>query len=346
MTEELKHVVFQSKLGTSYEKVMRFQNLSVFLAEKFINPSIKLIAERAAYLCKADLVSEMVGEFPELQGIMGREYAKLAGETEDVSAAIFEHYLPRFAEDSLPSTDTGAVVSIADKIDTIAGCFGIGLVPTGTADPYALRRQSLGIINIILNKKYNINLPKLINKAVSLLEDKITRPQDDISKEILSFFSGRLSNLLVSKGFSYDVVDAVLSLGVDNLTDMVRRVDTLQQMKKDLDFESLAVSFKRVVNILAGTVTQNTDIGLFQCEEERSLYQKCLEIRGKVNALMDEKSYIEALKVISSIRDVVDNFFDKVLVMAEDEKLRQNRLALLYEVSSLFTNFADFSKLN
>ncbi len=345
MTEQLKHVLFQSKLGTSYEKVIRFQKLSLFIAESFVDPSVKPVVERASYLCKADLVSEMVGEFPELQGIMGREYAKTAGESDDVSKAIFEHYLPRFADDELPSTDAGAVVSMADKLDTIAGCFGIGLIPSGTADPYALRRQCIGIINIILNRKYAISLPVLIRKAVSFLEDKTTRPFDEICSDVLGFFRVRLSNVLMSRGLSHDVVDAVLSLGVDNMTDMVSRVDALQKMKKDPDFESLAVSFKRVVNILSGTVSQDISPSFFECEEEKELYRKYLEIRDQVNMFMTEKLYVDALKMISTIRPAVDSFFDNVLVMAEDEKVRQNRISLLHEVSSLFTGFADFSKI-
>lgn len=345
MTEDLKHVVFQSKLGTSYEKVMRFQKLSVFITESFVNPSLKPKVERAAYLCKADLVSEMVGEFPELQGIIGMEYAKAAGEPEDISRTIFEHYLPRFGDDDLPTTDVGAVVSIADKLDTIVGCFGIGLIPTGTADPYALRRQCLGIINIILNKKYVISLSELVKKSISLLEDKTTRTSEDIYNDVISFFSGRLSNLLTSRGLSYDVVDAILSLGVDNLTDAVNRIDALHRMKKDPDFESLAISFKRVVNILAGKASGSVDPSLLKDKEEKVLYQKYLEIRDRVKELMAKKTYIEALKIISTIRDTVDSFFDNVLVMAEDEEIRQNRLALLHEVNSLFTNFADFSRI-
>lgn len=346
LTESLRHVLFQAKLGTSYEKVMRFQNLALFITEELNNPSIKSKVERAAYLCKADLVSEMVGEFPELQGIMGREYARIAEEPDLVSQAIFEHYLPRFAGDALPSTDVGAVISIADKLDTIAGCFGIGLIPTGTADPYALRRQCLGIINIILNKKYALSFPVLVAKAVSFIGGKTTRPQPEVCSDVLNFFSARLSNLLTSQGFSYDVVDAVLSLGIDNMTDSVNRVDALQQMKKDPNFESLAVSFKRVVNILrTAPAAQGVNPGAFEHAAEKKLYEKYLDIRDRAKELMVQRLYVQALQMISTIRDTVDAFFDNVLVMAEDMNVRQNRLALLQEVNSLFTNFADFSKI-
>jgi glycyl-tRNA synthetase beta chain len=277
---------------------------------------------------------------------MGREYARLAGEPDAIYQAIYEHYLPRFAGDGLPATDVGAVVSIADKLDTIAGCFGIGLVPTGTADPYALRRQCLGIINIILQKKYTVSLADLVAAAVKLLAAKITRPVDEINNDVLAFFSGRLSNLLTAQGLSYDVIDAVLALGIDNLTDSCNRIEALQQMKTDPNFEALSVSFKRVVNILkSGRPEAGVDPSVFEHDAERKLYQKYLEIRDKVLELMAQKMYLEALRLISTIRETVDGFFDSVLVMAEDLKVRQNRLALLGEINSLFTNFADFSKI-
>ncbi len=346
LTESLRNVVFQAKLGTSYEKVMRFKALAAHITEALNNPSLTAKVERAAYLCKADLVSEMVGEFPELQGIMGREYARIAGEPEIVAQAIFEHYLPRFAGDDLPASDAGAIVSISDKLDTIAGCFGIGLVPTGTADPYALRRQCLGIINIILNKKYTLSLADLICTAVAGLRDKITRPAGDICSDVLGFFSGRLANLLTSQGYSYDVVDAILARGVDNLTDIANRVAALQQMKKDPAFESLAVSFKRVVNILrAAQPGAGINPACFEHAAEKSLYQKYLAIRDRVRELMAQREYLQALQLIATLRETVDTFFDKVLVMAEDLKVRQNRLALIHEVNSLFTAFADFSKI-
>jgi glycyl-tRNA synthetase beta chain len=345
MTESLRQVVFQSKLGTSHEKVVRFQQLALFIAGTFVNPGLKATIERAAYLCKADLVSEMVKEFPELQGIMGREYAAAAGEPEQVSQAIYEHYLPRFAGDALPASDAGAVISIADKLDTIAGCFGVGLIPTGTADPYALRRQSLGIINIILGRRYAIDLGAVVSQAIALLESKLTRPAAEVRRDVLGFVSGRLANLLASQGLPEDVVDAVLSLGIDNLVDCVRRIEALQQMKQDPSFESLAVSFKRVVNILAAAAPRSVDPARLQQAEEKGLYQKYLDIRERVAECMAQHSYGEALQIIATIRAAVDGFFDHVLVMAPEEDLRQNRLALLQEVSSLFKNFADFSRI-
>lgn len=347
LTESLKNVLYQKQLGTSYEKMERFRGLATHLADSLGNPATTSNVERTAYLCKADLVSEMVGEFPELQGIMGREYARLAGEPTEVCQAIYEHYLPRFAGDKLPASNVGAIVSIADKLDTIAGCFGIGLIPTGTADPYALRRQCLGIINIILDKKYTLSLRDLVAAAVERLSGKITRPKDEIIGDVLAFFSGRLSNLLTSQGQSYDVVDAVLTLGIDDLTDDMNRIKALEEMKKDPTFEALSISFKRVVNIIKKTPPGiDVDPAGFEHDAERTLHKKYLEIRDKVHERMTQKKYLDALRLIATIRETVDAFFDSVMVMADDMNVRQNRLALLGEIASLFTSFADFSKIS
>lgn len=346
LTNRLKEVIFQAQLGTSYEKVCRFKQLSLFITERYFSSSLKRSVERAAHLCKADLVSEMVGEFPELQGIMGREYARIAGEDPEVAEAIFEHYLPRFAEDRIPASDIGAIVGIADKLDTIAGCFGIGLVPTGTADPYGLRRQCLGIINIILGRHYHISLSAIVNKSVDLLEVKLTRPAQAVSQDVLNFFAGRLENLLVSQGHPADVVDAVISCGIDDITDMVKRVQALQKLKQAPDFEPLAIAFKRVVNILSGTDAGPVDTALLQHPAEIALHEKYAALSRQVISLMDSKEYLAALKCIATLRPEVDAFFDGVMVMVEDVALRNNRLALLHEIGSFFKNFADFTRLS
>jgi glycyl-tRNA synthetase beta chain len=345
MADQLRQVVFQARLGTSHEKVLRFQQLALALADALGLTDRKPAIQRACVLCKADLVSEMVGEFPELQGVMGREYARLAGEPDAVSQAVFEHYLPRFAGDRLPDGDAGAVISIADKLDTIAGCFSLGLVPTGTADPYALRRQCLGIINIILEKRYRLSLVRLTEAAVSLLQDKATRPAGEVRADVLQFFSGRLSNLLTGQGLPADAVEAVVSLGIDDLSDCASRIAALQAMKQDPHFEALAVSFKRVVNILAGRDTGPVDTGLFQHDAERALHAAHLALQDRVRECMARTAYTEALTLIAGIRESVDAFFDSVLVMDNNEAVRRNRLALLRAVSTLFTGFADFSRI-
>ncbi len=215
--EELKKVVYQQKLGTSFEKMERFRALAEELADR-LNPAVKSQTSRAAWLCKADLVSGMVGEFPEVQGIMGREYALLEGEPRDVACAIAEHYLPIQAGGELPDSDIGAFVSIADKLDTICGCFSVGLIPTGAADPYALRRATIGIIAIILDKGYRLGLASLIDRSLDLLEAKLLRPKEQVATEVLEFFRGRFVNLLGGE-FAADAVEAAVAAEFDDLVD-------------------------------------------------------------------------------------------------------------------------------
>jgi glycyl-tRNA synthetase beta chain len=342
--EDLKNVVFHSLLGTSYEKVTRFRELSLYITER-VNPAIKDTVERSATLSKADLDTQMVGEFSSLQGVMGREYALLAGENPVVATAIYEHYLPLSAGGNLPETDEGAIVSIADKMDTIVGCFGVNLIPTGTADPYALRRQALGIINIILSKQYPLLLEELVEKSLSTLTDKLQRNPAEVKSDVLDFFKGRLENQLISQGNSYDTVDAVLSLGASDLVRSIKKIAAVEDFKNHPDFEPLVTAFKRVVNILKGFTEGSVNPSLFDSDEERNLHHAFSEINKRVASLIEEDNYEGALKEIATLRKPVDAFFDTVLVMAKDEKIRYNRLSLLQEISTLFYRVADFSKI-
>jgi glycyl-tRNA synthetase beta chain len=341
----LKEIVFQSELGTFYEKVVRFQKIAEYLALE-IKPELKEISKKAALLCKADLTSGMVGEFPKLQGIMGREYALLSGEEVQVATAIYEHYLPRFAGDILPSTHAGAFVSIADKLDTVVGCFGVGLVPTGTSDPYALRRQALGIINIILNKKYPISLKKLIERNIEYLNDKISRDPVMVKEGVMEFFRLRLQHQLTGQGYPYDIVDAVLSLYFDDLADSFERIKALQELKNQPDFKPLAIAFKRASNILNQSPPGGEVVpSLFRDSVENTLFEAYKEIEEYVVKLISKKRYLDALTKMVQLRKPVDDFFDNVMVMAEDEKTRKNRLAILAEISGLFLKIADFSRI-
>ena len=342
--EDLKNVVFHSLLGTSYEKVTRFRELSLYITEK-INPAIRNTVARTATLCKADLDTQMVGEFANLQGIMGREYALIAGENPTVARAIYEHYLPVAAGGNLPETDEGAIVSIADKMDTIVGCFGVNLIPTGTADPYALRRQALGIINIILSKEYPLLLGELVDKSLSTLADKLKRAPGEAKSDVLEFFKGRFENQLISQGHPYDAVDAVLTFGASDLVRSIKKIEALKVFKDHPDFEPLVIAFKRVVNILKGFTEGSVNPSLFDSDEERNLYDAFAEINEKVVSLIEEDNYKEALIEIAKFRKPVDIFFDTVLVMAEDENIRFNRLSLLKEISTLFYRIADFSRI-
>jgi len=342
--ESLKKVVFHTLLGTSHKKVMRFRKLAVKIASK-VKPSLKKNVDRAALLAKADLESLMVGEFSELQGIMGREYALLAGEKNEIANAIYEHYLPLVAGGDLPQTEEGAIVGIADKIDTISGFFGVGLPPTGTADPYALRRQALGIINIILSHRYSLGLNFLIDESLALLNDVLKKPAEEVKKDILEFFKGRLQNQLIAQGYAYDTVDAVLSVEIDELVEVIEKIKALQEFRQNPDFEPISIAFKRVDNILKDFHGGQFDVNLLSDEAEINLFSHFDNIRLRVEKGFAEKDFSAALNKLAALRPHVDAFFDKVMVMDKDEKVRFNRLSLLSEISDLFHKIADFSKI-
>ncbi len=342
--EALKAVVYQQKLGTSYEKMERFRALAEELAD-LLNPGVKAKTSRAAYLCKADLVSGMVGEFPEVQGIMGREYALAQGEDPEVALAISEHYLPTQAGGDLPTSDIGAFVSMADKLDTICGCFGVGLIPSGSADPYALRRSALGVINIILDREYRLSLSDLLDRALSRLAPKLTRPAAEVKSDVLEFFRGRFVNLLADR-YPTDAVDAAVSIGCDDLVDAVARIGALAAFKSRPDFAELAVTFKRVGNIVKEGVEAKIDPAHFQDPAEKDLAANVANVTIAVKAAIGVKDYVTALTEIATLRAPVDTFFDKVMVMADDEAVRTNRLALLTSIARLFAGVADFGRIS
>jgi len=342
--ESLKKVVFHTLLGTSHKKVTRFRKLAVKIASK-VKPSAKKNVDRAALLAKADLESLMVGEFSELQGIMGREYALIAGEKPEIANAIYEHYLPIVAGGDLPQSDEGAIVGLADKMDTIAGFFGVGMPPTGTADPYALRRQALGIINIILSRDYPLSLNFLIDESLAQLKDVLKKPAEEVKKDILEFFKGRLQNQLIAQGFAYDTVDAVLSANIDELVEVIEKVKALEEFRKHPDFEPVSIAFKRVDNILKDFKGGQFDVNLLVHDAEINLFSYFDNIKPRVEKGIAEKDFATALNKLAALRPHVDNFFDNVMVMDKDEKVRFNRQSLLAEISALFHKIADFSKI-
>ncbi len=343
--EQLKKVVFQAKLGTSYEKVMRFKGLALWMTER-IDPKLREWVERTSLLCKADLVTGMVGEFPKLQGIVGREYARLSKERPEVAEAIYEHYLPGFAGDRLPSGPIGDIVSIADKMDTVVGCFGVGLVPTGTADPFGLRRQALGIIRIILEKKYPISLKGLIEESQNQLKEKMERPVEQVKAEVLDFFRVRYQNFSLDKGYPFDATEAVFSISFDELLDVQGRLDALRKAREWEDFESIVVAFKRAINILKGSPPKKDLNPSFLSEAvEKNLYQSFLKARERISLHLNKRDYPSALLEMTRMKKPIDDFFEGVMVMVEEEGIRNNRLALLDEIGKLFLRIADFSKL-
>jgi glycyl-tRNA synthetase beta chain len=348
--EALKGMVFQENLGTLHQKALRLVNLVRFIGQELrLKKRERDYAQRAALLCKADLLTEMVGEFPSLQGIMGREYARISGEEEGVAQAIFEHYLPRSSKDSLPQTVPGAVVSIADKLDSITGCFGLGLIPSGSEDPYALRRQASGVLKIIEEKGFRVSLFSLFEKSIAEWKGGINR---EINNEIKGFFRERIKTLLLEKNLSGDLIEAVIAAGFEDFIDLSRRGEALEKLKKEEDFEEIAVAFKRVINILvqaeekfASPAWDKLDKGKFQEEEEKKLYEEYLKVREKVEQFIKKEDYEKAFREVKNLRQPVDLFFDRVLVMEKDESLRRNRLAFLAELREMFFRLADFSKV-
>jgi len=350
--DKLKTVLFQEKLGSVYEKVMRVSEMAAYVAETVEpNSDLKTVASRAAILCKADLVSQMVVEFTKLQGIMGRVYADKAGEPDGVAQAIEEHYRPTYSGGALPASKTGAVLSIADKTDSICGFFAVGLIPTGGADPYALRRQGIGIIQIMLDRNFTFSIQSLIDKSLTFLNDKCQEDVDGISEKIALFLRNRMAHLLAEDGFSKDVIAAIISVSSDNIPNVWNKVRALQALKAKPDFTPLAVAFKRVVNIIkksAASATGNLSIHTehFVHDSESALFNAFNEVSGEVAGHLKHHRFERALLKIASLRDPVDTFFDSVMVMDNDQKLRENRLALLKQIADLFATFADFSKLS
>jgi len=351
--EKLKGVLFQAKLGSMYEKTERVEKIAGYLAGAISgDPEIKKQALRAARLCKADLVSHVVGEFPKLQGVMGRIYAMNAGEERNVALAIEEHYRPIYSGGALPETMVGAIVGLSDKIDSICGCFSAGLIPTGASDPYALRRQGIGIIQIMLDKKLSFSLKSLIEKSLLLFDINKADERKNTADKVYQFLQNRMSHLLTEQGYSKDVVSAVINVSADHVPDVWNRAGALEKLKTAPDFEPLAVAFKRVVNIIKKSVPENAagimagvDEKLFEKECESALFAAYRDVESRVSENLQKGDYERALLDIASLKNPVDTFFDGVLVMADDKDVRNNRLALLGSISGLFALFADFSKI-
>jgi len=349
--ERLKRVLFQTKLGTVHDKVVRIKNLAGVLAESS-GASFEVVKNttRAAELCKADLVSHMVVEFTKLQGVMGRVYAERAGEGTAVATAIQEHYKPLYSGGELPKTDEGALLALADKLDTLCGCFAAGLIPTGGADPYALRRQAIGIAQIMVKRGYGFPLRPVLQKGVAAYSDRIAVNTEETVSAITDFIRGRIDHLLFEEGYAKDVVASVTTVGINVVPDIWLRVKALSELKEKADFEAVAAAFKRVVNIIKkADVSEggvSVDAALFEHESEKELVNAYDATRAEVEDALKDGGYGKALSAVAGLRPSVDRFFNDVMVMAEDKKVRANRLAILAGIAELFGDIADFSKLS
>jgi len=347
---KLETIVYHEELGTTADKVRRIRKLANAIAEAAaVGTEEGADIDRAAEICKFDLVTQMVYEFPELQGIMGEDYARKAGEREAVSKAVFEHYQPRFAGDRAAASVVGAVVGLADKLDTIVGCFSIGIIPTGSQDPYALRRQAAGIVQTVLAHQLPIELGRLFDLALDVHEARgLKRERADIRKELYEFFALRVRNVLNEQGIRYDAADAVMASGYDNLPLTIARASAVVAAvtgHAGEDFKSVVDAFNRVSNLAAKAGGAAPEPALFVEEAERGLFQAWQAVHGEVDALLAGGAAADALAKLASLKEPITAYFDKIMVMVDDEAVRANRLATLAAVAGDVRRIADFSKL-
>ena len=340
--ERLDTIVFQQKLGTILDKTKRIQNLSEKIAKALALTLPNL--DRAAYLSKADLTTAMVFEFTELQGIMGRCYANLSNEPSEVAEAIYEHYLPRFAGDELPSTNEGIILALSDRLDSVAGFFAIGIQPTGSQDPYALRRQALGILNIMMEKKLDVRLFDLLDLALENFDFEDMDKQS-VKSDLMSFFELRLKNLFTDMGIRYDVVDAIINIEDSNPFDLLIRAKDLDAWVKNNSVTEALQTFSRISNISKEAIAGKVDEALFTHDSEAKLNTAYNSIKAEVEAMLARREYVKALELLISIKDSVDAFFDSVMIMDENMDIRANRLAMLSNIRTTMESVADLSKI-
>jgi glycyl-tRNA synthetase beta chain len=355
---KLAAVTYESRLGSYGDKVARMRALARWLAEQWFSGGVSQAdvagSDRAAELAKCDLVTGMVGEFPELQGVVGGLYARAQGEPDDIAWAVYDHYKPLGLDDPLPRNLTGCAVALADKLDSLVACFAVGAVPTGSSDPFALRRAAQGIVKIILERKLPLSLSAAISAATKALKENAPRIEasEAVQKQVLDFSLERARYILrEQRGFAYDEINAAFAAGADDLVDAVDRVAAVKAIRNMKNFVPLAAAFKRIRNILeksAAGIDKSklvVQADLLWEPAERELYNAAQQIGGEATIKKRAKKYREALEAISGLRPAVDLFFDKVLVMVEDQNVRRNRVALLAGLLKEFSTIADFSEL-
>jgi glycyl-tRNA synthetase beta chain len=343
---KLQEVVFQSQLGTLADKTERIIRLSEYIASELkLSAAASSKAMRTAKLCKADLVTLMLGEkeFTKLQGYMGKQYALTNAEDPEVAEGIYEHYMPRGSNDSLPDSDTGAICAIADKVDSVTGIIGVGLMPTGSQDPFALRRAAGGVVQILHQRSWNLDLMALIDFAFGVLNEKVAMQADAVEK-VKAFFEQRVSWLLKELGIGYDVVASVIHTDVSHLPHLIARARALQELKQEDDFIRLVIGFKRVANIISAEKTfAALNPALFDTKAEQDLHKALGILSSRISEALEQLDYASALRRLVEFGNIIDDFFDNVLVNCEDSELRQNRYALLKAIRDEFTRVADLS---
>ncbi|MFO7952633.1 MAG: glycine--tRNA ligase subunit beta [Bacillota bacterium] len=343
---ELKNVVFLESLGTLDQKRARLVELTCKLSDNLTLPAEKIEkAKRIAHLCKADLVTGMVNEFTELQGVMGREYARLSGEDPEVANGIYEHYLPRYYGDYLPSKIETALVSLVDRIDTLAGCFAIGIQPTGSQDPYGLRRQAQGAISILLGLEINLSLEEYLDRALDTITSEVpleNEEREKVKTNLWEFMIQRIRFILQEKGTGHDLVEAVLAVPFNTVGELFNRVNVLSEYLKGPLLDDVIIAYNRVANLAAKAPGGDIDQNLLTEPAEKDLFSKYQVVSDEIEALTDP---VKMLEKVQTLKEPVDDFFDDVMVMVDDDKIRENRLNMLLLIKKLFNRLADFSKL-
>lgn len=345
MNERLEMLMFRKELGSVADKVKRLEKNSELLITLLGYEKDKENILKAIKYMKSDLVSNMVYNFPELQGIMGGYFAKAMNLNDDIALAINEQYRPLFASDEIPSNDTGKAIAILDKMDNIAAGFYVGDIPTGSQDPNALRRQALGIINILIKSKKHVNLKKLIEQSInSMPKDARNNKSEDLIKDIFEFFKSRFENDI---DFSKDSVAGVLSTGIDDMYDAYLKIEAIDEFRKKNEalFSNLLIVFKRIKNMIKSAKDTNLDESLLKEEAEKSLYNTYKEKLNEVNKLMENREYEKTFALLASLYEPLDKFFKDIMVNVDDEKIKNNRIALLSSVDKIFKNMLDFSSL-
>ena len=341
----LKHVLFQEKLGSYADKAERLKKLVAYLADKAGAGKSGKDLVVAAELCKADLVTDMVREFPSLQGKVGGLYARREGLPPAAAQAIYEHYAPLSVEEASPSSIEGAILSLADKLDSIVGAFGLGVQTTGSSDPFGLRRNAQGVCKIILEKRLNLSFGRLLDKAAAVYGDKLKRPKAEIVGSVREFFVGRLRYLFEREGFRYDLINAALGAGFDNIHHAHLRLKALDGLKAGPQFEPMILMAKRVANILGDLSDIRLNPAVLAEKAERELYTTFTIVKENAAPLLAKGDFEQAQKIIFRLQPALNAFFDEVLVMAEETKLRRNRLALLQAIRKTLAPVADYSQI-